>query len=186
MDYKKIYAIKAKNRERIKEICPDMDNISGIYFFYRVDNTGIKYGYIGQSITMLDRCAQHLEEYDHIALSIKKYGLYNDTNIYGYKLMVIEITDDLDNREQYWIHHYANLGYQLRNNTTGGQSGKSAMDTTIKKGYRQGVDTGYTKAINDINKLLDTGRITITATSSKKIDQNTVNKLYKILRRNND
>ena len=75
MDYRQIYAIRAKNKQRIKDICPDMDNISGIYFFYRVDSTGIKYGYIGQSITMLDRCAQHLEEYDHIALSIKKYRI---------------------------------------------------------------------------------------------------------------
>ena len=186
MNYKQVYAIIAKNKQRIKEICPDMmDNTSGIYFFYRTDDRGIKYGYIGQSINMLGRCAQHLSGYSHIDLSIKKYGLYSDTNIYGYKLMVVEVTDNLDEREQYWIHHYANLGYQLRNNTTGGQSCKS-MDTTIKKGYRQGVDTGYTKAINDINKLLDTGRITITATSSKKIDQNTVDKLYKILRRDND
>ena len=31
---------------------------------------GFKFGYVGQALKLLDRCAQHLEEYDHIALSL--------------------------------------------------------------------------------------------------------------------
>jgi hypothetical protein len=45
-NYRQIYAIKKKNKERIKAICPDCPNTSGIYFLLREED-GFKFAYIG-------------------------------------------------------------------------------------------------------------------------------------------
>lgn len=162
MDYRKYIAIHNTNRKRILSICPGIKDNTGIYFFYRENEEGFKFGYVGQALKLLDRCSQHLEEYDHIALSLKKYGLYSKDNIYGYKLLICEeniTADELDNAEKKWTKYYADLGYQLRNNTTGGQSGKQSMDYHSPKTYSQGKEYGYKKAYNEIaelfNKYLD-------------------------------
>lgn len=117
-------------------------------------------------------------------LSLKKHGLYSPTNTTGYKVEVLEHTSDLDSRETYWIHHYAMEGYQLRNNTTGSQStGKTSLDVSPRKGYRQGVEYGYQKALRDINQVLDTGRVVLSARSDKSLDTKALAKLTALLGR---
>ena len=119
VNYKQLYAIKSKNKKRILEVCPDMKNQSGIYFYTRTDSDGINYFYIGQSVDCLDRNISHLSGYQHIDLSIKKRGFYSSENPYGWKLNVIYYPkSELDKWEQYWILEYTKRGYQCRYNKT--------------------------------------------------------------------
>ena len=69
---------KIKYQSMLDEILPDIsdNHISGIYLWYRIDEYGINYGYIGQSVDIYDRSIQHLMGYDsHIDLSIRKYRI---------------------------------------------------------------------------------------------------------------
>ena len=54
VNYKKLYAIKKENEKRIKKICPEIDNQSGIYFYTREDEDGIKYSYCGLAEHLLE------------------------------------------------------------------------------------------------------------------------------------
>ena len=65
-NFRQIYARQNQCKSKIQSICPDIDQSSGIYWFYRVDENGIKFAYIGQAKHLLDRVSQHLQEYDHI------------------------------------------------------------------------------------------------------------------------
>lgn len=158
-NYKKLYAIKEKNKERILKVCHDMKNQSGIYFYTRTDENGISYFYIGQSIDCLERNISHLTGYQHIDLSIKKRGFYSEENPYGWKLNFIHYpADKLDEMEQYWILEYAKKGYQCRyNKTSGGQGQGKEKINEFKpvKTYRQGLKQGYKNASKEISHLFD-------------------------------
>ena len=83
--------------------------------------------------------------YSHIDLSIKKWGLYNsDKNPYGWKINILEYTENLDERERYWIKQYLDAGFQTRNKNLGGQnSGKVGLeDNKPSKTYRDGIVQG--------------------------------------------
>lgn len=144
-NYRKAMDIEAKNKKRILEINPHVDDGSGIYFLTRMDEDGIRYAYIGQAKHLLTRLAQHLSGYQHIDLSLRKHGLYTTDNIYGWKIGFLHYpVDKLDKWEQYWIKCYADKGYQLRNKTAGGQGeGKKQIDDyRPSKGYRDGIEQG--------------------------------------------
>lgn len=145
MNYKQVYAIKAKNESKIKSICPNITTKSGIYVFFRVDENDIKHCYIGQAKNLLQRTAQHLSEYDRIALSLKKRGFYSQENVHGWRLIFKECAiDKLDENERLSIKTYANKGYQLYNSTSGGQGqGKNGLDKNKpSKGYYDGLEQG--------------------------------------------
>ena len=156
---RQIYAIKSKNRKRILEVCPDMKNESGIYFYTRTDENGINYFYIGQSVDCLGRNISHLTGYQHIDLSIKKRGFYSSENPYGWKLNVIYYPkSELDKWEQYWILEYTKRGYQCRYNKTGGGQGEGKEkinEFRPAKGYRDGIKQGYKNASKEISHLFD-------------------------------
>ena len=179
MDYRKIYAIKKHNEGRIKLLCPEITNNSGIYFFYR-EEYGIKFGYVGQAKHLLERTAQHLSEHDHIDLSLKKHGLFNENNLCGYKLRFKEVPiKDLDEEERYYIRIMANKGYQLRNNTFGGQDkGKAALDVgKSTKGYRDGLKQGYLNAQRDVSKWMKHLIVRIKSNKPNKIQEKALNNL---------
>ena len=159
VNYKKIYAIKSKNRKRILEVCPDMKNQSGIYFYTRTDSDGINYFYIGQSVDCLDRNISHLTGYQHIDSSIKKRGFYSSENPYGWKLNVIYYPkSELDKWEQYWILEYIKRGYQCRyNKTAGGQgTGKTQINEyRPAKGYRDGLTQGRKNLARELKNIID-------------------------------
>ena len=90
MNYKQIYAIKKANEERILKVCPNCPNTSGIYFLLREED-GFKYAYIGQAVRLRERLASHLSGYQHIDLSIKKHGLWNEENPTGYRIHFLEL-----------------------------------------------------------------------------------------------
>ena len=164
MNYRQIYARKAECEKRIKEVCPEITNRPGIYIFYRTDtDSGLRFCYIGQAKRLTERCAQHLQEYDHIALSLKKRGFFDplnpEANPGGWKLSVWECSglDALDNAEIEAIREYANNGYQLFNRTAGGQGdGKVVFDNKRQsKTYREGLAQGYTNARREVAHWFD-------------------------------
>lgn len=157
-NYKKIYAIKKANKEKILKICPYVSECSGIYILTREEN-GFKYAYVGQAKNMLERLADHLSGYQHIDLSIKNHRWYSENNKTGWKierLIQCEIRE-LDNKEQEYILEYHNLGYQLHNKTAGGQGEGKVKIAEYKpaKNYHDGLKQGYKNAQKFISKLFD-------------------------------
>lgn len=160
MDYNKmrqVFAIEKANKERILLACPGCPDRPGIYFLLREDD-GIKYAYIGQGKQILSRLAQHLAGHERIDLSLKKRGLWREDNPGGWKVHYIETAvDALDLWERRYIHTYANAGYQLYNETTGGQGqGKHGMKgNKPAKGYYDGIEQGRRKARREIAELFE-------------------------------
>lgn len=162
MDYQKFKqakAIEQKNKKKLLEINPKLDDRSGIYFLTRIDEDGIKYSYIGQAKRLISRLAQHLVGFQHIDLSLKKHGLYSmDGNPYGWKVDFVHAKEsDLDEMEQHYIKQFANAGYQLRNKTSGSQgAGKKQIDEyRPAKGYRDGVQQGKISLARDLKHIID-------------------------------
>ena len=160
IDYNKmrqVFAIEKANKERILLACPGCPDHPGIYFLLREDD-GIKYAYIGQAKQILSRLAQHLAGYERVDLSLKKRGLWREDNPGGWKVHYIETAvDALDLWERRYIHTYANAGYQLYNETTGGQGeGKRGMKgNKPAKGYYDGIEQGRRKARQEIAELFE-------------------------------
>ena len=159
-NYRQIMAIRKANEDKIRKFCPIATEDSGIYLFWRIDSDGFKFAYVGQAKNLLKRLAEHLSGYQHIDLSIKKHKFYDEeTNPYGYHVEIICHCpeSELDGREQYWIKHYADQGFQLRNKTTGSQGeGKSALgEGKSTKGYRDGLIQGRKNTQKEIKELFD-------------------------------
>jgi hypothetical protein len=157
VNYKQIWAIKKANKERILKICPNCPETSGIYFLLREED-GFKFAYIGQSVNILQRLADHLQGYQYIDLSIKRHGLWSEGNPTGYKVHFLEFPKDLlDEKEQKYIRQYANAGYQLRNLTSGsqGQGKKGFENARQPKTYTEGVVQGEKNMAKQIKHLFD-------------------------------
>lgn len=156
-NYSQVWAIKEKNKKIIKEICPNADERAGIYCFTRQSEEGVRFFYCGQALHVLTRCAEHLTGYQHIDMSIKKRKFYSPENPYGWKLFVLEYTDNLDERERYWIMQYINAGAQTLNKTLGGQdSGKVGIgERKPSKGYYDGVRQGEKNTQKFVSKLFE-------------------------------
>ncbi len=157
MNYKKIYAIKKANEERILKVCPGCPNTSGIYFLLREED-GFKYAYVGQTVKLRERLASHLSGYQHIDLSLKKHGFWDEKNPTGYKVHFLEFPENLlDEMEQKYIKQYANAGYQMRNSTAGSQGkGKHGLDNQKQpRTYYEGLNNGYERARKEIAHLFD-------------------------------
>lgn len=158
-NYIHVKAIEQKNKERILTICPNATENSGCYIFTRSDEELFKYAYIGQAKHLLTRLAQHLSGYEqHIDRSLKKHGLYSDSNPYGWQVSVIECEEsELNEWERKLIREAAEQGFQLRNVTSGGQdSGKTDInERKPARGYRDGIAQGRKNVIKEIRHLFD-------------------------------
>lgn len=158
VNYKKLYAIKKENEKRIKKICPEIDNQSGIYFYTREDEDGIKYSYCGLAEHLLDRQLSHLTGFQWIDISLKSHGLYDaEKNPYGWKLGFKHFPkSELEEKERYYITLYAKAGYQSRNKDTGGGSGKRQINQfKPTKGYRDGIEQGIKNCSKEMAHLFD-------------------------------
>ncbi len=189
-NYRQIMAIRKANEEKIRKLCPEATYESGIYVFWRVDENGFRFAYVGQAKNLLKRLAEHLTGYQHIDCSIKKHKLYDEeNNIYGYRVDIVEECgeEDLDDREQYWIKWYADHGYQLRNATTGSQgAGKTALgDGKSTKGYREGLSRGYENARKDVAKLFEKNLTYSINGKDGKLKQRAYDKFTEFLNVNN-
>lgn len=157
-NFKKIYAMKKSREDRIKKLCPGIPYRPGIYIFHRVDETGIRRAYCGQAISLCERCGAHLAEYDHIALSLKKHGLWKEDNPYGWKLDYKEYPkEELDEHEIATIKALADKGFQMYNVSQGGQGvgRKQLFEYKQPKTYTQGIHQGYRRASKEISHLFD-------------------------------
>lgn len=159
-NYKQIYAIRKANEEKIRKLCPKVTENSGIYAFWRIDENGFKFAYVGQALHICQRLVDHMTGYQHIDLSIKKHKLYDEeTNPHGYHIELVEecSQERLDERERFWIKRYADLGYQLRNKTLGGQDGEKSVLSEGKstKSYRDGLAQGHKNTQKEIAKLFE-------------------------------
>lgn len=147
-NFVKALAIKEANKKRILELCPDLLDESGLYFLTRSEN-GFRYAYVGQSIHILTRLAEHLSGYQHIDLSIKKHGLCSDKNPTGWNIEYCYLpADKLDEAERDNIRYFADKGYQLRNVTSGSQGvGKRGLEgQRPSRGYYDGLEQGKKNA----------------------------------------
>ena len=154
MNLRQIKAIEAENKKKILKLCPNARDACGIYFILREEN-GFKYAYIGQSVRVLTRLAEHLRGYQHIDLSIKKHKLWSEDNPTGWRIFALYCErSELDFLEQKYIKMYADKGYQLRNATSGSQGeGKRDISDAPTKGYLEGLHNGYRKAQKEIAHL---------------------------------
>ena len=157
-NYRKIYAMKHERENHIKKICPDIPYSSGIYVFYRTDDANIRRAYCGQAVNLCERCASHLAEYDHIALSLKKHGFYSEENPNGWKLAFKTCPkNELDDREVSTIKSFADKGFQMYNITAGSQSAgkKVTGDYKPPKTYRQGIQQGKRVLARELSSIID-------------------------------
>lgn len=162
MDYKKFRqakAIESKNKQKWLSLNPKLDEDSGIYILLRQDENGFKYAYIGQARHILTRLAQHLTGFQHIDLSLKKHGLFDPKeNHYGWHVECWKYpVAELDEKEQFWIKHYADKGYQLRNKTSGSQGeGKAKIDDyRPAKGYYDGIKQGKKNLAKELSHIAE-------------------------------
>lgn len=154
----KAKAIEKVNRERLLKLNPMLNDESGIYFWTRTDELGVKHAYVGQALHILTRNTQHMTGFQYIDLSIKAHKLYDaEKNPTGYKLNFINCPEsELDEEERYYITLYARQGYQMKNRDTGGGSGKQELgERRQPKTYRQGVQFGKLSLARAINELLE-------------------------------
>ena len=156
---KQAKAIEYKNKKRLLEVNPNLNDKSGIYFLTRTDEDGINYFYIGQAKHILTRLAQHLVNFQHIDLSLKKRGLYSNKNPYGWKIGFLHYPiSELDKWEQHWILEYTKKGYQCRyNKTSGGQGDGKEKINEFKpaKGYRDGLAQGRLNLARELRNIID-------------------------------
>lgn len=160
MNYKQIYAIKKSNEAKILKICPELKNAPGIYIFYRNDESGMKFCYVGQATkSVLQRVAEHLSGYQHIDLSVKKRGFYSEDNPHGWNVKAICYCkqEECDMLEQKYIMEYSQSGHQMLNKKLGGQcAGNDKIDEyRPAKGYRDGLNQGYRNASKEIANLFE-------------------------------
>lgn len=177
MNYAQIKDIEQKNKERILRVCPTVNENSGIYSLTREED-GFKYAYVGQSKHILTRLVAHLKGYQHIDLSIKKHGLYSESNLTGWQVAFFNCPiEQLDEKEMEYISEYAKLGFQLRNKTSGSQGeGKFGIaDNKPAKGYYDGLRQGYKNArkgvANWFNKWLAVTCLSNNKNAEKALDK---------------
>ncbi len=159
-EYKRFYAIRERRKKEIKTICPTIQDKSGIYRFERVDEDGFRYAYVGLATTsVLTRCADHLGGYDtHIDKSLKKHGLYSESNPYGWRLNILCYCDkaQCNELEQRFIKATHKEGWQLLNVTGGSQAkGKKNLDVgKTPRGYYDGKQQGQADIIKELQRLM--------------------------------
>lgn len=183
VNYRQIFGRKKKLKQDWLKLCPNLNDNSGIYILTREED-GIKYGYIGQAKHILTRLVSHSEGFvQHIDRSLKNHKLYSKNNPCGWKVTFGNYPEDkLNEMEQYYIKEYANLGYQLRNKTTGsqGESKEGLNDNAQSKGYREGIYRGREKLAEELRYIIDK-YLVISLKKDNKLSNNALEKFYYLL-----
>lgn len=150
----KAKATEASNKKRLLLVNPKLDDKSGIYILWRTET----HGYVGQSVGVLTRLAQHFVGFQRIDLSLKKHGLFSDKNKGGYKVEFIHCDkSELDEKEREYIQKCIDNGWILKNKTSGGQDcGKEKIsDFRPSKGYRDGLAQGRKNLAKELRSIID-------------------------------
>lgn len=150
----KAKAIEQKNKKRLLAVNPKIDDKSGIYILWRTEI----HAYVGQSVGLLTRLAQHLAGYSqHIDLSLKKHKLYSSDNPYGYRVDFIHCDkSELDDKERECIQKCIDKGWILKNKTSGGQDDGKEKIAEYKpaKGYRDGILQGKKTLARELSSII--------------------------------
>lgn len=150
----KAKAIEQSNKKRLLAVNPKLDEKSGIYILWRTE----VHAYVGQSVGLLTRLAQHLAGYSqHIDLSLKKHKLYSSDNQYGYRVDFIHCDkSELDDKEREYIQKCIDKGWILKNKTSGGQDdGKEKIaEYKPQKGYRDGILQGKKSLARELSQII--------------------------------
>lgn len=157
INYRQVFARKSELEKKIKKVCPDAKDKSGIYIMTRQEN-GFKFAYIGQSLGCLSRLVAHLQGFDQwIDKSLKKHKLYSETNPTGWKIGCLYCpVEKLDEWEQHYVKLYAQNGYQLRNVSSGGVGTKFGVnDNKDSRGFYEGVGYGIEKTKKQLRNYFD-------------------------------
>ena len=159
MDYKKIKETENKNKSAFLQVNPRLNEGSGIYFLIRTNEQGIKYFYVGQSLHILTRLAQHMAGFQHIDTSLKKYGLYSEENPHGWRVEFINYpTELLDEMEKHYILQYTKAGYQCRYNKTSGSQGvgkEKINEYKPSRTYRDGLKQGKIMLARELSHIAE-------------------------------
>lgn len=180
--YEQVQKDLEKNKQRFLALNPQLSDESGIYIIYRMEND-IKFAYVGQAKHILTRLAQHLDGFQHIDMSLKKRGLYNEKEG-GYMVsFTLCPLHELDEAERWWIRYIASKGYQLYNHTSGGQNnGKVGFDNQRPtKGYHDGLAQGRKSLAKELKHIVDT-HLEISLKKDTKISQKALQKFYDLLK----
>lgn len=186
-DYKELRRRKDNAAKELREVCPAIDRMSGIYFLIRKDQDG-KHAYIGKASDLIERMTSHLLGYaQRIDVSLKKRGFYSLSNPEGWVLNVLHFSkDELDEKERYFITAYANAGYDLYNVESGGTDGKTIIgERKPPKTYRDGLVQGRRSLAREIKHILDT-HFDIVPKKESKISAKALEKLRKLLESEDD
>ena len=182
-DFIKVKKREEQNKQKWLAVNPFLTDNSGIYILTREDEKGFKYVYVGQAKHVLTRLAQHLAGYEqHIDKSLRNHGLHSATNPTGWFVTEQPVAEDkLDEYEQKYIKQYADLGYQLRNKTSGSQGkGKTGIaENKPAKGYYDGKKQGKLDVIKELNKVVK--YLQITPKDSGKLAERMAQKFWDIL-----
>lgn len=161
-NYRQVFAVEKKNKDRLLKVNPKLNDKSGIYFLLREDENGFKFAYIGQAVHVISRLASHLSGYQqHIDLSIRSHGLYDaEKSPYGWRVEFMNLpVSKLDEAEKKYIRLYADKGYQLRNVSLGGQgenrSSGSIGERKLPKGYMQGIQQGRKNLARELSSIAE-------------------------------
>lgn len=150
----KAKAIEQKNKKRLLVVNSKLDDKSGIYIIWRTE----VHAYVGQSVGILARLAQHLAGYQqHIDLSLKKHKLYSSDNPYGYRVDFIHCDkSELDDKEREYIQKCIDKGWILKNKTSGGQDDGKEKIAEYKppKTYRQGIQAGKKTLARELSEII--------------------------------
>lgn len=150
----KAKAIEQKNKKCLLAVNPKLDDKSGIYILWRTE----VHAYVGQSVGLLTRLAQHLAGYQqHIDLSLKAHKLYSDKNPYGYRVDFIHCDkSELDDKEREYIQKCIDKGWILKNKTSGGQDDGKEKIAEYKppKTYRQGIQAGKKTLAKQLSNII--------------------------------
>lgn len=141
-NYRVRMARELAENNKLKKMGYFVPKTSGIYIFARNE----QFAYIGQAKDLQRRIIDHIISYNqHIDISLKKRGLFNQDNAKGWLLTWEECSsDELDSKEREYIAEWLDKGATLYNITSGGQdAGKTDINQRKpSKTYKQGVEYG--------------------------------------------
>lgn len=184
----KVKNIERKNKKILQNINPRLDEESGIYVLWRTET----HGYVGQSVDVLTRLAQHMVGYEsHIDLSIRSHGLYSESNKGGYHVESIKCSkEELDQKEREYIQKALNSGWILKNKTSGGQdSGKFKIaEYKPSKGYYDGLNQGRLNLARELSHIAEK-HLDISLKAEKqgnKVSQKQFEKFMSLINEGND
>lgn len=183
----KVKAVEKANKKRLIAVNPKLDDKSGIYILWRTE----VHAYVGQSVGILTRLAQHLAGYQqHIDLSLKKHKLYSPDNPYGYRVDFIHYDkSELDDKEREYIQKCIEKGWILKNKTSGGQDDGKEKIAEYKppKTYRQGIQAGKKTLARELSSIISK-HLTVRLKEEKKgnkVSEKQLEKFNRLLDENN-